>query len=144
MSSQLRDRLKITYLENYDIDLAKLLVSGVDIWLNTPRKPQEASGTSGMKAALNGIPSFSILDGWWIEGCLENITGWAIDSATDIEGNDIDNANSLYSKLKETIIPTYYNQREKWVDIMRACIGINGSFFNTHRMVRQYVLQAYL
>jgi starch phosphorylase len=143
-ANQLKDQLKIVYLDNYDMDLAKLLVSGVDIWLNTPRKPKEASGTSGMKAALNGIPSFSILDGWWIEGCIEHITGWAIDSATDAEGNDADNANSLYRKLSETIIPTYYSQREKWVDIMRASIGINGSFFNTHRMVRQYVLQAYL
>ncbi len=143
-ADQLKDKIKIVYLDNYDIDLAKLLVSGVDIWLNTPRKPKEASGTSGMKAALNGIPSFSILDGWWIEGCIENITGWAIDSATDAEGNDADNANALYKKLRETIIPTYYNQRERWVDIMRAAIGINGSFFNTHRMVRQYVLQAYL
>jgi len=144
MSKRIDSNIKVAYLDNYDIDLAKILVSGVDLWLNTPRKPQEASGTSGMKAALNGVPSFSILDGWWIEGCIEGLTGWAIDSASDRESNDEDNANALYHKLEEVIIPTFYRERQRWIDIMRHTIAINGSFFTTHRMIQQYVLLAYL
>jgi glycogen phosphorylase len=144
ISEKLKGQLKIVYLENYDIEVAKLLVSGVDLWLNTPRKPQEASGTSGMKAAHNGVPSFSILDGWWIEGCIEGLTGWSIGSAADVESSDQDNANSLYKKLEEIIIPTFYNNRQNWIDVMRHSIAINASFFNTHRMVQQYVLDAYL
>lgn len=144
LSSQLRDSVKALYLEDYDIDLAKKLVSGVDIWLNNPRKPQEASGTSGMKAAHNGVPSLSILDGWWIEGCIEGITGWAIDSMGDINNSDEYDSLRLYEKLEKVIIPAYYNNRQNWVDIMRSAIAINASFFNTHRMVQQYVLNAYL
>ncbi len=144
VSHQLTDDIKIVYLENYDIELAKLLISGVDLWLNTPRKPKEASGTSGMKAAHNGIPSLSILDGWWIEGCIEGVTGWSIGSAHDIESDDRENADFLYKKLEEIIIPTFYNNRQLWTDIMRHAIAINASFFNTHRMVQQYVLNAYL
>ncbi len=144
ISKQLKDKVKIVFLENYDMILGKMLVSGVDIWLNTPRKPLEASGTSGMKAALNGVPSISILDGWWIEGCIEGVTGWAIDSAHDHESNDEQNAKSLYDKLEHTIIPLFYNNRDQWINIMRHAIAINASFFNTHRMVMQYVLNAYL
>ncbi|MFH1768890.1 MAG: alpha-glucan family phosphorylase [Candidatus Omnitrophota bacterium] len=144
----IRDRLKqdikIVYLDNYDIDLAKIIVAGSDLWLNTPRRPQEASGTSGMKAAHNGVPSLSILDGWWIEGCIEGLTGWSIGSAGDTESVDHNNANSLYEKLERVIIPTFYNKRDQWADIMRHSIAINASFFNTHRMVQQYVLNAYL
>jgi starch phosphorylase len=143
-SSQLKDNIKIVYLENYDMELAKMLISGVDLWLNTPRKPKEASGTSGMKAAHNGVPSLSILDGWWIEGCIEGLTGWSIGSALDVENVDETDAYSLYEKLEKIIIPTFYNNRQSWIDIMRHCIAINASFFNTHRMVQQYVLNAYL
>lgn len=143
VSKELKDSIKIVYLENYDMELGKMLVSGVDIWLNTPRKPREASGTSGMKAAHNGIPSLSILDGWWIEGCMEGLTGWSIGSASDIESVDEGNAHSLYEKLQKVIIPLFYNNRDNWVDIMRHSIAINASFFNTHRMVQQYVLDAY-
>ena len=143
-SSELKDSIKIAYLENYDMELAKMLISGVDLWLNTPRKPQEASGTSGMKAAHNGIPSLSILDGWWIEGCIEGLTGWSIGSAADVENIDEHDAQSLYDKLEKIIIPIFYNNRQFWVDIMRHTIAINASFFNTHRMVQQYVLNAYL
>jgi starch phosphorylase len=144
ISHQLKDKLKIVYLENYDMELAKLLVSGVDLWLNTPRKPQEASGTSGMKAAHNGVPSLSILDGWWIEGCMEGLTGWAIGSAHDPISDDERDAGSLYEKLEKTIVPAFYSNHDKWIDIMRHSIAINASFFNTHRMVQQYVLNAYL
>jgi glycogen phosphorylase len=144
VSQQLRGQIEVVYLENYDISLAKLMVSGVDLWLNTPKKPQEASGTSGMKAAHNGIPSLSILDGWWIEGCIEGFTGWSIGSACDIESSDQEDAASLCDKLQNIVIPIYYKNRGKWINIMRHCIAINASFFNTQRMVLQYVLNAYL
>lgn len=143
-SQQIKEQIKIIYLENYDMNLGKMMTSGVDLWLNTPRKPKEASGTSGMKAAHNGVPSFSILDGWWVEGCIEDITGWSIGSAANFESIDNEEANSLYQKLETKIIPTYYHQREKWINIMRHSIAINASFFNTHRMVLQYVSNAYL
>ncbi len=142
----LKKEIKIIYLENYDIDLAKLIVSGVDLWLNTPQPPLEASGTSGMKAALNGVPSLSILDGWWIEGCIEGLTGWSIEGNGDgvkPGGNTSDDALSLYDKLERVIIPLYYHDRDRFIDVMLHCIAINGSFFNTHRMVQQYVLNAY-
>jgi len=144
VSQQLRGQIDIVYLENYNINLAKKMVSGVDLWLNTPKKPQEASGTSGMKAAHNGIPSLSILDGWWIEGCIEGFTGWSIGSACDIESSDQEDAASLYDKLQNTIIPIYYQNRGKWINTMRHSIAMNASFFNTQRMVLQYVLHAYL
>jgi glycogen phosphorylase len=144
LSQQLRNEIKIVYLQNYDIELAKMLVSGVDLWLNTPRKPFEASGTSGMKAAHNGIPSFSILDGWWIEGCIEGLTGWAIEEAHDAENDSKEHADCLYNKLESTVIPMFYRNRDNWINIMRHTIAINGSFFNTHRMVLQYALNAYL
>lgn len=136
--------IEIIYLENYDMDLARLLVSGVDVWLNTPRRPQEASGTSGMKAALNGVPSLSVLDGWWIEGCIEGMTGWGIGWPDREHVSDAECAGALYDKLEKVVIPTYYGDREKWIEIMRHCIAINGSFFNTHRMVHQYVMSAYM
>jgi starch phosphorylase len=106
----------------------------------------EASGTSGMKAALNGVPSFSILDGWWIEGCIEGVTGWSIgQSSRDLEArrDAAQDVNDLFDKLQNTIIPLYYNQPEKFCFIMSHCIALNGSFFNTQRMMQQYVLKAY-
>ena len=144
VADELAGEIEIVYLQNYDINLARLLVSGVDVWLNTPRRPQEASGTSGMKAAINGVPSLSTLDGWWIEGCIEGMTGWAIGSPDKGESSDEECAESLYEKLEKVVIPTFYNDRQRWVDIMRHCIAINGSFFNTHRMVHQYVMSAYI
>ncbi len=141
VSRELKDKVRIAYLENYDMDLAKILVSGVDLWLNTPLRPNEASGTSGMKAAHNGIPSLSILDGWWIEGCIEGVTGWSVGSKT-IDDNQKDTEN-LYTKLEE-IIPIFYGHKDRWTEIMRSAIAFNASFFNTHRMVQQYVLNAYL
>jgi glycogen phosphorylase len=143
-SQQIKEHIKIIYLENYNMDLGKMLTTGVDLWLNTPRKPKEASGTSGMKAAHNGVPSFSILDGWWVEGCIEGITGWSIGSAANIESIDQEEADSLYQKLETNILPVYYHHRNQWINIMRHCIAINASFFNTYRMVLQYVSNAYL
>ncbi|MBL4885177.1 MAG: glycogen/starch/alpha-glucan phosphorylase [Planctomycetaceae bacterium] len=140
----LREFIHVTFLPNYDINLGRLMTAGVDLWLNTPLPPMEASGTSGMKAALNGVPSLSVLDGWWIEGCIEGITGWAIgvDHAA-VEGN-WEHANSLYDKLEEVVLPMFVNNREQYHNVMRNAIALNGSFFNTQRMIQQYVLNAYL
>jgi starch phosphorylase len=131
-------KLKILYLENYDWELGEQLTNGVDVWLNTPLRPYEASGTSGMKAALNGVPSLSVLDGWWIEGCTEGATGWAIPDLND-EGAE---AEALYDKLENSIAPLFADQAG-WATMRRHCIGMNGSFFNTHRMLGQYVSNAY-
>ncbi len=146
MREVLKDEIAVVCLPNYDLDLAKLLTSGVDLWLNTPQPPLEASGTSGMKAALNGVPSLSVLDGWWIEGCIEGVTGWSIgklqrDHSTAAD-SDAD-AACLYAKLANEIVPVFYRQHERFVDIMRHAIALNGSFFNTQRMLHQYVLSAY-
>jgi len=146
MKNLLRPHIRIAYLENYDIELAGMITSGVDIWVNTPQPPLEASGTSGMKAALNGIPSFSILDGWWIEGCIENITGWSIGENSRKTVADADQSldpSSLYEKLEKVIIPIFYNEQDQFIDVMRHSIALNGSFFNTQRMLLQYVLRAY-
>jgi starch phosphorylase len=130
--------LRIIYLENYDWELGATLTQGVDVWVNTPRRPYEASGTSGMKAALNGVPSLSILDGWWIEGCAEDVTGWAID---DGETDEAEAAN-LYDKLEHRIAPLY-GRPLSWARMQQHCIAMNGSFFNTDRMLGQYFANAY-
>ncbi len=140
---QLKSDVHITYLQNYDIEVAKLLTAGVDVWLNTPQPPLEASGTSGMKAALNGVPSFSVLDGWWIEGCIEGITGWAIGRDGRDGGDRPRVVSSLYDKLEQTVMPLFYDDRTRFLQIMAHAIALNGSFFNTHRMIQQYVLKAY-
>ena len=131
--------LKVIYLENYAWDLGALLTAGVDVWINTPKRPYEASGTSGMKAALNGVPSLSILDGWWIEGCIEGVTGWAIEDGA----NDAEEALSLYEKLEKAVVPLYLQAPEKWARLMRTTLAFNGSYFNTNRMVKQYTRNAY-
>ena len=133
------DSLRVVYLENYAWDLGGLLTAGVDVWVNTPRRPYEASGTSGMKAALNGVPSLSILDGWWIEGWIEGVTGWAIEDGA----SDADEAESLYRKLQNSVVPLYRESSEGWARLMRTTVAHNGSYFNTHRMVRQYARNAY-
>jgi starch phosphorylase len=133
------DALKVVYLENYEWQLGALLTGGVDLWLNTPKRPYEASGTSGMKAALNGVPSLSILDGWWIEGWIEGVTGWAIADRDDEAGE----AASLYEHLEQAILPVYTRNPEQWQRIMRSTIALNGSYFNTQRMLEQYILNAY-
>jgi starch phosphorylase len=138
---RLRDELaehKITlvYLPDYDMRVGQLLTSGVDVWINTPQAPMEASGTSGMKAALNGVPSLSILDGWWIEGCIEGLTGWAIEGSAG-------DARALYDKLQNEIVPMYLGERGKFIEVMRHSIALNGAFFNTQRMLLQYLARAY-
>ncbi|MGA8107845.1 MAG: alpha-glucan family phosphorylase, partial [Acidobacteriaceae bacterium] len=140
LAKQLRESaLKVVYLENYEWKLGALLTGGVDLWVNTPRRPYEASGTSGMKAALNGVPSLSILDGWWIEGWIEGVTGWAIDDHDEESGE----ANSMYEHLEKVILPLFYGDTGQWRRIMRSTIALNGSFFNTQRMLEQYVINAY-
>ena len=133
------EKLHIVYLENYDWKLGALMTAGVDVWVNTPRRPYEASGTSGMKAALNGVPSLSILDGWWIEGCIEGFTGWAIEDGADDEAE----AGSLYTKLENAVVPLFLDAPEKWAHLMRNTLAFNGSYFTTNRMARQYTRNAY-
>jgi starch phosphorylase len=131
--------LRIVYLENYDWKMGALLTAGVDVWVNTPRRPYEASGTSGMKAAINGVPSLSILDGWWIEGWIEGVTGWAIEDGA----NDAEEAQSLYRKLESAVAPLYLAAPEQWARLMRTTLAFNGSYFNTNRMVKQYTRNSY-
>ncbi len=122
---------RVVYLEGYDTALARVLCAGVDVWVNTPQRPQEASGTSGMKAAVNGVPSLSVLDGWWVEGCVDGVTGWSIDAA------------SLYDRLERTVVPLVTRDPDGYGRMMRSVIALNASFFNTQRMLAQYVRNAY-
>jgi starch phosphorylase len=140
----LHDAIPVVYLEEYDMALGKYLCSGVDLWLNTPLKPEEASGTSGMKAALNGVPSLSVLDGWWVEGHVEGVTGWSI-GESDLPGTDpSQEVASLYDKLEKIITPMFYQQTDAYANIMRLAIAINGSFYNAQRMIFQYMKNAYM
>ena len=145
-AQRLRGRIDVIYLEDYDMNLGRLLTAGVDVWLNTPHPPMEASGTSGMKAALNGVPSFSVLDGWWVEGCVEGITGWSLgEPATAQHEGDRwwADAEQLYAKLESDIMPLYYHDPEGFAAVRRSAIFLNGSFFNTERMIREYIAKAY-
>jgi starch phosphorylase len=138
----LSGEIPMAFLPDYDMELALLMVSGSDVWLNTPLRPLEASGTSGMKAAFNGVPQFSVLDGWWVEGCLEGVTGWAVgeDSPT-ANGHD---AIALYDKLEKVILPLWYDDRPGWISVMKGAISKNAAYFNSHRMMRRYATEAYL
>ncbi len=145
---KLKKEIKIVYLENYGIEMAKKLVSGCDVWLNTPQRPMEASGTSGMKAAHNGVLNFSILDGWWIEGFVEGVTGWSIGPGPEEKLSQPEALQrelyDLYNKLEYIILPMYYHQRDNWMEMMENSISKIAYYFNTHRMMRRYVLYAYL
>jgi starch phosphorylase len=144
----LKNTIEIVYLENYDMEMAGLMTSGVDIWLNTPLPPYEASGTSGMKAAHNGVINYSVLDGWWVEGCVEGLTGWAIGPYPDQKINESERRKrelaDLYNKLEYLIIPKFYNERDNWISMMRNSIGKIAYYFNTHRMMRRYATDAYI
>jgi starch phosphorylase len=142
-SAALAGVLPVVYLEEYDIELGRHLCAGVDLWLNTPQKPQEASGTSGMKAALNGVPSLSVLDGWWVEGHVEGVTGWSIGEEGEVETERRRETESLYDKLERVIVPMFYGQPDAFTRVRRSAISLNGSFFNAQRMVMQYVENAY-
>ncbi|HVS75944.1 MAG TPA: alpha-glucan family phosphorylase [Steroidobacteraceae bacterium] len=126
----------VVYLPDYDFSLAQLVVAGADVWLNTPLPPFEASGTSGMKAAFNAVPSLSVPDGWWIEGCIEGVTGWSVEDAP-----------SLYDKLERIVLPLYYARSSNpagWIRVMQGAITKNAAYFNSHRMMRRYATEAYL
>ena len=141
---QLAPDVRIAYLPDYDLELARDVVAGVDLWLNTPRPPLEASGTSGMKAAHNGVPSLSILDGWWLDGHVEGITGWSIGRRDGpSEASDDGNAGDLYEALERTILPLYTDRPAAWAEVMRLTIALNASFFNAQRMLQEYMIHAY-
>jgi starch phosphorylase len=142
---ELGPAIRIAYLPNYDMDIALTMVAGVDVWLNTPLKPLEASGTSGMKAAFNGVPQLSVLDGWWVEGCIEGVTGWAVGDSERSANHD--DANSLYDKLERVVLPLYYGyagDQAAWIAVMKGAICKSASFFNSHRMMRRYATEAYI
>ena len=147
-AKQLKNDVEVVYLENYDMDIASKMVAGVDVWLNTPLRPMEASGTSGMKAAHNGVLNFSVLDGWWIEGWIENLTGWAIGPHSIEPINDTPffskETEDLYNKLEYVLIPTFYDRHDEWINLMKNSIGKIAYYFNSHRMMRRYVTEAYL
>ncbi|RMH06438.1 MAG: alpha-glucan family phosphorylase, partial [Aquificota bacterium] len=139
--------VKITFLENYSIDVAKLLIAGCDVWLNTPKRPLEACGTSGMKAALNGVLNFSTWDGWWLEGGIEGVNGWGIgpkkpwnDLSQSVDEEDLED---LYGKLAYIIVPTFYRHKDRWVELMKNSIATVGPYFNSHRMVSEYISKVY-
>ncbi len=135
--------LPVVYLENYDMELARLVCAGVDLWLNTPLKPLEASGTSGMKAAMNGVPSLSVLDGWWMEGHIEGVTGWSILGEPGPKGGPAAESASLYEKLEDVILPLFFGHPTGYARVMRSAIAFNGSYFNTQRMLGQYLSNVY-
>ncbi len=147
-AAELKNDVKTVYLADYDMQLAAKLVSGVDLWLNTPLPPLEASGTSGMKAAHNGVVNFSVLDGWWIEGWIEDITGWAIGPHPDEEmASDERRAREitdLYGKLEFIIAPKFYRERSEWIEMMKNSVGKVAYYFNSHRMMRRYATEAYV
>ena len=143
LAAALQDTVPIVYLEEHDMALGRYLCSGVDLWLNSPQKPHEASGTSGMKAAVNGVPSLSVLDGWWIEGHFEGVTGWSIGDDWEGESNLARETESLYDKLEYLILPMYYGRPTALARVMRSAIAINASFFNSQRMMLQFMENAY-
>lgn len=138
------ESLKVVYIPDYGMELSKHLVGGVDVWLNNPIVPMEASGTSGMKASLNGIPNISTLDGWWLEGWVENVTGWAIGAGCEGEICEPKEVEDLYGILENTVLPTYHGDSQAWANIQKHCIAENGSFFTTHRMLQEYLVKGYL
>jgi starch phosphorylase len=139
---QLSNIILMAVIPNYDMAIAATLVAGADIWLNTPLPPLEASGTSGMKAALNGVLNVSVLDGWWVEACIEGTTGWAIGGGET--GFGTNHADVLYRKLAETILPLYEKDRGRWLWMMKQTISKIGAYFNSQRMMRRYATEAYL
>jgi len=147
-AKELKDQIKIVYLENYDMQIASKLTSGVDVWLNTPIPPMEASGTSGMKAAHNGVINFSILDGWWIEGCIEGVTGWGIgphpSELVSVDERRKRELNDLYSKLEYLIVPTFYKNRDAWIMLMKNSIAKLAYYFQTQGVLKRYITEAYL
>ena len=144
IARELHDKITCVFLPGYDMRLAATLVAGCDVWLNTPLPPMEASGTSGMKAALNGVLNLSILDGWWIEACVDGVTGWSIGDDTARAADEEQAALALYDKLEHSVVPLFYTDPVHWRTMMKQAIGNIASYFNTHRMMRRYATEAYL
>jgi starch phosphorylase len=166
LQKTLPDSIGLVFVPNYETDLGRVITAGVDLWLNTPRPPMEASGTSGMKAVLNGVPNLSVDDGWWCEGYVAGKTGWRIDasivhgrarsgavSAEDARdrseelsklSNEDDrlDAAQLYTLLDESVLPTFADTA-RWGTMMRHCIALGGARFNAQRMVESYMKRAY-
>ncbi|MCP4360342.1 MAG: glycosyltransferase family 1 protein [Chloroflexi bacterium] len=142
---------RVAFIEDYNMHMARYLTQGVDVWLNNPRRPREASGTSGMKAALNGVPNLSILDGWWVEG-YNGANGWTIGDEREFdnhEAQDDFDANSIYQLLEDEIVPLYYGRDRDgiprgWVEIMRETIRSSAPLFSTQRMVKEYTTELYI
>ncbi len=131
----------VVFLENYDMEIGAALTRGSDVWLNNPRRPKEASGTSGMKAAMNGVLNLSILDGWWPEACEDGVNGWQIGDGFESEDEAVQDAHdreALYSVLLEKVVPTYYDNRDKWLEMMRASIQSTREEFSVKRMLEEY------
>jgi len=143
LARELKDKIKIVFLPNYDLALARVLVPGVDIWLNTPVPPMEASGTSGMKAAANGVLNLSVLDGWWVEACIDGVNGWSVGDDDHADGRDAQ-AGDLYDKLDRVVLPAFYQDRDHWIWMMKQSISKVAYHFNTQRMMRRYAAEAYL
>ena len=142
-AAALEGEVRVAYVENYEMDLGRILTSGADLWLNTPEKTREASGTSGMKAALNGVPSLSVLDGWWLEGHVEGVTGWSAANYRGAPDDETSVAHALYDKLERVVIPLFYERPQSYAEVRRSAIALNGSFFNAQRVVTQYMRHAY-
>ena len=140
-AARLAGRIEVVFLPNYDLRLGSLLTAGTDLWLNNPSKPYEASGTSGMKAAINGVPSLSTLDGWWIEGWIEGVTGWSIGGPEP--SSAAEDAAALYAKLESVVAPLFFSSPQAYLEVQRSTIALNGSWFSTERMVREYAVSAY-
>jgi starch phosphorylase len=132
----------IVFLEDYDMALGRLMTRGCDVWLNTPRRPMEASGTSGMKAAMNGVLHLSILDGWWPEGCEHGVTGWAIGDESTGPDQDARDLKALYATLEQQVLPAWAD-RDAWTRMMRASIRMGAELFSADRMVREYFQRLY-
>lgn len=135
--------IPMAFLPNYVMALAKTLVAGADLSLNTPLPPLEASGTSGMKAVLNGVLNIGTLDGWWLEACIEGRTGWAIGADGDFPARQ-DHARDLYEKLERVVLPLYHQDRARWIWMMKEAISKIAYYFNSQRMMRRYATEAYI
>src|SRR6516225_7776886 len=140
---ELQGKVACVFLPDYDMRIATALVSGCDMWLNTPLPPLEASGTSGMKAALNGVLNLSILDGWWIEAYIEGVTGWSI-GRDDSAASDQTHAAALYDKLERAVLPLYFDEPARWRWMMKQAIGNIEYYFDSQRVMRRYATEAYL
>ena len=136
-AEQIAEEIPVAFIENYDMETGLLMTSGVDIWLNNPIRPMEASGTSGMKAAMNGVPNCSILDGWWPEACIHGVNGWAIGNAENVR-NDERDATNIYQVLEQDVLPLWEGSKDAWAEMMKASIAASAEFTG-HRMIQDYL-----